>query len=292
MRLQKDEQLRKCTASLLIMSGLMGWLFAGGMPALGQEQVVKKETPAIQDNSFLIEEAYNQEPSVVQHISTFSRMWNCKDWSYTFTQEWPAPWNWRHQFSYTLSGLHSGAFDGTGAGFGDAILNYRYQLIGTGESRLAFAPRLSVLLATGDEGKGRGTGGTGMQTNLPFSVVVNKRLVTHWNLGATFIPHARNADQDRAQSVGYSLGQSIVFLAYPRLNFLLETFANDFQSVVGPGKTEWSRIRYVSPGARWAYNFKSGLQIVPGVAVPVGFGPSGGEKGLFVYLSFEHPFVR
>ena len=30
-------------------------------------------TPPIADNSFLIEEAYNQDPGVVQHISTFSR---------------------------------------------------------------------------------------------------------------------------------------------------------------------------------------------------------------------------
>ena len=39
-------------------------LAAGVHPAAGQ----------IQDNSFLIEEAYNQEANVVQHISTFSRM--------------------------------------------------------------------------------------------------------------------------------------------------------------------------------------------------------------------------
>jgi hypothetical protein len=48
----------------------------------------------------------------------------------------------------------------------------------------------------------------------------------------------------------------------------------------------------MSPGARWAFNFTNGLQIVPGVAMPVGIGPGAGEKGVFVYLSFEHPFVR
>jgi hypothetical protein len=45
----------------------------------------------------------------------------------------------------------------------------------------------------------------------------------------------------------------------------------------------------LSPGFRWALNFKSGLQIVPGVAVPVGLGPSAGQRGVFLYLSFEHP---
>jgi len=41
-----------------------------------------------------------------------------------------------------------------------------------------------------------------------------------------------------------------------------------------------------------AYNFENGLQIVPGIGVPIGIGPSSGEKGIFLYLSFEHPFRK
>src|SRR6266496_4869235 len=118
-------------------------------PSFAQAQKTPKEEPGIQDNSFLVEEAYNQERGVVQHISTFSRMWNSKDRIYSFTQEWPGPRNWRHQFSYTLVGMHAGGFAGTGAGMGDAIFNYRYQLIGSGETRFAFSPRVSLLLPTG-----------------------------------------------------------------------------------------------------------------------------------------------
>ena len=55
----------------------------------------------IQDNSFLIEEAYNQDPGVVQHIQTLSRATRGGDWLYTFTQEWPVP-AITHQLSYTL----------------------------------------------------------------------------------------------------------------------------------------------------------------------------------------------
>ena len=36
-----------------------------------------------------------------------------------------------------------------------------------------------------------------------------------------------------------------------------------------------------------AWNLKSGWQIVPGVSVPIGVGPSKGEYGGFLYLSFE-----
>ena len=239
-----------------------------------------------------MEEAYNQEAGVVQHINTFSRMWNSKDWSYSFTQEWPAMRNPRHQFSYTLIGMHAGAVPGSGAGLGDIAINYRYQLVGNGESRSAFAPRVSVLLPTGSVENGRGLGATGLQTNLPFSVTLHPRLVTHWNAGATFMRNAQSVEGYRANTAGYNVGESFVYLAHPRFNVLLETVMNQFQSVAGPGTTEWSRVLYVSPGIRWAYNFKNGLQIVPGLAMPVGVGPSAGEKGAFVYLSFEHPFLK
>ena len=275
--------------SLLIPFGVC-LLLSAGFPSPGWSQKEKKEQSPIQDNSFLIEEAYNQERGVIQHISTFSRMWNSRDWSYTFTQEWPEPHNWRHQFSYTLMGAHSGGFAGSGMGWGDTVLNYRYQLAGDGDTRFAFAPRFSVLLPTGDITRGRGSGAAGIQTNLPASIALHRRVVSHWNAGATLVPHAQNAGHERAATVGYTLGQSLVVLLNPRVNLLLETADSRFQYVEGAGRTAWSRTTYVSPGVRWAYNFKSGLQIVPGVAVPVGIGASAGERGLFLYLSFEHPY--
>ena len=91
--------------------------------------------------------------------------------------------------------------------------------------------------------------------------------------------------------MGFNFGQSLVYLVHPRFNLMLETVTSNFQSVTD-GKTEWSLVRYISPGARWAYNFKNGLQIVPGVAMPIGIASSKGEKGVFLYLSFEHPFSK
>ena len=49
---------------------------------------------------------------------------------------------------------------------------------------------------------------------------------------------------------------------------------------------------FINPGFRYAINFKSGLQIVPGLAVPIGVGSSSGASGLFAYLSFEHPLWK
>jgi len=243
--------------------------------------------PPIQDNSFLLEEAYNQEPHVVQHINTFQHSLRDGSWSYSLTQEWPLR-SQRHQLSYTLP-LEGG--NGS-AGIGSVALNYRLQLAGSGETRFACAPRFTILLPTGDETAGRGLGATGAQFDVPISVVAGPRWVFHANAGGTWVPSARNATGDRADIAGWNLGASTVFLAGPRGNALVEVLWTRFQTVVGPGRKSVEDSVLVSPGLRWAYNFKSGLQIVPGLALPLGVGPSRGERSLFLYLSFEHPFGR
>ena len=246
--------------------------------------------PGIQDNSFLVEEAYNQNFGVVQHISSFTRFFDSKDWNYTFTQEWPVPGDARHQLSYTLVALHSGSFPGSGVGVGDVFLNYRYQLVGSGETRVAFSPRLSLIFPAGDSTQGRGSGSFGLQTNLPLSVELGRKLVSHWNAGATFFPHAQDASGDRAATAGYNFGQSFIWLLNPRFNVMMETVFARSQTVVASNHTGWTSSIFLSPGIRWAYNFKNGLQIVPGIGVPLGVGPSAGERAIFLYLSFEHPF--
>jgi hypothetical protein len=243
----------------------------------------------IQDNSFLVEEAYNQEDGIIQHISSFEHLTNSHDWIYTQTDEWPLR-TLKHQLSVTLAATHAGDFAGSGAGWGDTAFNYRYQLVGSGETKLAIAPRLTVLFPTGNHLYGRGSGGTGLQTNLPISIQHSTHWVTHWNVGATWIPRALDENHNAAETLGVNLGQSIVWLAKPRLNLLLETLWTSSEQVIGPQKTERSQGLLVSPGVRWAYNLNRGLQIVPGVAMPIGIGPSAGEKGILFYLSFEHPF--
>src|SRR5262249_19871446 len=128
----------------------------------------------IQDNSFLIEEAYNQERGVVQHISAFSRVVGSGDWIYTFTQEWPVP-DERHPIDYTLpvAALHSAA--AASLGLGDVAINYRYQAMGNGGTPLAFSPRLTVIVPTGRSEKALGAGGTGLQVNLPVSCAAGRR---------------------------------------------------------------------------------------------------------------------
>jgi len=170
----------------------------------------------IQDNSFLVEEAYNQEPGVVQHILTFARSRH-GDWMSTFTQEWPVG-SLRHQFSFTpiiesIDGRRSNDF----------AINYRYQLTGDGNATVAVSPRVTLLRSQA-------------QVMIPVSVALSPRVVTHWNLGYTTNPRTLNA------------AQSVVWLASQRFNTLVETVWShshrDHDLVVSPG-VRWS---YDLPG--------------------------------------------
>jgi chemotaxis signal transduction protein len=243
----------------------------------------------IQDNSFLIEEAYNQERGVVQHINTFQHQAGSGSWAYTFTQEWPLP-DQRHQLSFTLPVQDLHAPKSSTLGVGDVALNYRYQVSGIGGGAVAFSPRLSLLLPTGRAREGLGTGGVGVQVNLPLSWSLGSRFVTHWNAGVTRTLRARDGYGNEAGTTAIVLGQSLVWLARPKVNLLVETVWTRAQSVAGPGITDRSDALLVSPGVRWAHDLRSGLEIVPGIAFPIGLGSSRGLRFVCVYLSFEHPF--
>ncbi len=243
----------------------------------------KYDFARIEDNSFLIEEAYNQDPGVIQHISGFQYM---KDhtWMYTFTDEWPVPGR-KHQLSFTVPVLNNGA-----VGFGDLALNYRYQAVYM--TRFAFSPRFSVLIPTGNWKKKLGAGVPGYQLSLPFSFLLSTKIVTHYNLGVTYTPNYKNTDGTTFNQVIYNYGISLILLVNKNFNFMFETVGSRTYSLKSNTKTGISGNLLINPGIRYAINFKSGLQIVPGIAVPIGLGPSKGEAGLFAYLSFEHPLWK
>jgi hypothetical protein len=250
----------------------------------------KQNDKPIQDNSFLVEEAYNQEKGVVQHINTFS-LGRTGNWLYTFTQEWPV-FTQKHQFSFTVPVQRVEESGVERTGWGDVALNYRYQLIGNGDTRVAVSPRFSLLLPFGNEERGLGAGATGYQINLPVSIVISDRFVAHSNVGATLTPSAKNEIGEKADLHNYNLGQSFIWQPTSRFNVMFETVWLSDESVIGDRLTDRSSSALVNPGIRWAHNFKSGLQIVPGISFPIGVGPSRGDRAIFFYLSFEHPIKR
>ncbi len=230
--------------------------FAAATPLIAGDTMVQ----AISDNSFLVEEAYNQEKNVVQHISVFTHDLRGSHWTATFTQEWPAG-NEKHQLSYTLPVAR-----GEGRQFGAVLINYRYQLIGDGDATTAVAPRVSFFFPSG-------TDSNGLQLEIPLSHIISDRLASHSDAGVTFL---RNRG-----AVDVNFAQSFVFALSTRAQVVLESVWNRTDKVDG---------FLVCPGVRWAYNKPGGLQIVPGIGIPIGIGPSAGERSILLYLSFEHPF--
>lgn len=247
---------------------------------------VTAQAPAIRDNSFLVEEAYNQDAGVVQHVGLMQDTRGREQWHLSFTQEWPL-WSQRHQLSYSIP-LAGGA---AGSGLGDLGLHYRYQLLGGGDEPLAVAPRLSVFFPTGSPADETGAGSVGLQVGLPASVTVGPRFASHFNAAFTLTPSSENPAGGAATAFDIGLAASLVWLAAPWVNFLVEGIWTRTEEVLGAGATAGHEEALLNPGVRFAWNLPGGRQVVPGVAYAFGVGPSAGaESRLLVYLSFEHPF--
>lgn len=262
-------------------------LFLLAVSARGMAQEAGRPAP-ITDNSFLIEEAYNQEAGVVQHVGTLVRPDGGGSLEYSFTQEWPLGGR-RKQVSYTVPVLQA---EGRGTGLGDIALHFRYQLAGDGGDGVHLAPRATLILPTGDERRGRGAGGVGFQTNLPLSVRPVAPIALHANAGFTWTPDAGNAAGETARALGLNLGGSAVWLARPGFNVLVELLWLSSEEVVGPGKQARRSGWLLNPGLRGAVSLPGGVQLVPGVAYAIALEPDAGEDGLLLYFSIEHPFRR
>ena len=239
----------------------------------------------VKDNSFLIEEAYNQEAGVVQFINGYQYSELTKDSTYTFTNEIPIR-DETHQFSYAIPVIKKNG-PPSDSGVGDILLNYRYQLVNT--EHLAVAPRLSIIVPTGDYKKGFGNGVAGLQFNQAVSITVNDKWTNHWNAGFTYTPDAKNAAGDTASLLGHNFGTSAIYNCTAKTNFIMEFVMNGNESVTGQNTKTSSSTYYVVPGVRTAFNVGSDTEIVPGVAAILGVGPSAvdHDRGLFAYLSIE-----
>ncbi len=273
---------------------LVAVLFVAVVPLTAGE-APRRPVDGIMDNSFLVEEAYNQEPGVVQHILTAAYGVrqapgpDDKAWTPAFTQEWPL-FSQRHQLSYTVpyyfleSGGHSTD------GLGDILLNYRYQAYFDEENLRAFAPRASLVLPTGRKNLGFGDDTLGTQFNLPLSSAWGGRWFTHFNAGLTWLPDAYSSNGRDA--LHYTLGASAIYAATPDVHFMLEWTGGWFNVPASGGGLRHEFVSVISPGLRKAFNFANESQLVLGLAAPIGLTEAAPDFGVFLYVSFEHYFTR
>jgi hypothetical protein len=283
---------RKATLGLLLTTLFLAFAATG---IYGAED---RPIDVIEDNSFLIEEAYNQEAGVVQHIftATFNNDSRQRGWSFNFTQEWPI-FSQSHQFSYSIPSYHY--MDGADRiyGIGDVLLNYRYQALEEGDLKPAFAPRFSLILPSGSRRRGTGDNVVGYQWNLPLSKKLASRFAAHANFGVTYLPHVRalldagkGQLSPRRSLVSYNLGVSGIYALFPRLHLMLEWVGNFEASINDVGRTARAFEPTLAPGLRAAVVNEEKLQIVVGAAAPIGLTHKADNYGAFMYLSIEHDF--
>ena len=262
------------------------------------------EEPAhIRDNAFLVEEAFNQEPGVVQHIFNWIQVWDStatgrtRDFVATYTMELPLG-SQAHQFSFTVQSLDGfekpdGSPPEHQGGIGDTFLNYRYQLLAD-DDFLWCAPRFSLIVPTGDERFGLGNGEVGYQLNLPVSRY-GERFDAHFNAGYTITPGvsahpALPLIEHDLQ--GFNLGGSTFWKPRVNLHLFVEALAlwSDEIDDFG-GRTNVSQV-FVNPGARYAVCQFEEVEWVLGVSVPVGLTADTPNIGVFAYMSVEHAFRK
>jgi DtxR family transcriptional regulator, Mn-dependent transcriptional regulator len=236
----------------------------------------------ILDNSFLVEEAFNQEPGIFQNIFGIHVV-GAGEWEAAFTQEWPLR-SQTHQMSFTFSSLAVGGQ----AGVGDLMINYRWQASTEEDSRLAFSPRLSLILPTGNASKGLGNGGPGWQVNLPFSKQFGNAYL-HWNAGFTHTPAAELTDGEHNLFIPH-VAMSGIWQLRPMLNLMLESLVQ-WDEGIEAGIDQRKTIFTVSPGVRAGLNVDD-AQFVFGVGIPATFSDEVSDVGVFGYFSYELPFRR
>jgi len=244
----------------------------------------------IMDNSFLVEEAFNQEKGIFQNI--FGAMRSGGEWASTFTQEWPMGGQ-THQFSYTTSFLSTGDH----SGIGDTLINYRVQALVEGPGRPALSPRLSLVVPSGDSDDGLGQGSWGLQMNVPFSKQRGDWYF-HWNAGVTWLADVTEmvrggpdmAVAKRASLTSPFLAGSAIYRLRPMFNLMLESVVSFDQSLDAIG-TSRSTTFTLSPGFRGGWNIGE-KQVVAGFAVPVSWTEGESDTGAFLYFSYELPFRK
>jgi len=244
---------------------IAGLAFISTLTSVAYAQTKPPSRFGILDNSFLVEEAFNQEAGIFQNIVVFSRSQDGV-WQGAFTQEWPVM-SIRHQVSFTMPFSYTSG-DGTA---GDLALNYRFQFWEESGRRPAFAPRVTVLLPTSAEHDS-----VGWQVNAPFSKQV-AAVYFHANVGGTF---------DANGNTPFAAGSAILAVV-PMFNVMFEALV---QSAPGQDGGEREVVRIFSPGVRAGWNFGD-TQLVAGVAVPITRGADR-DTAVLGYVSFELPFRK
>jgi hypothetical protein len=250
----------------------------------------------LEDNSFLIEEAFNQKMGVIQHTSSLVLdKIHYETAQLSFTQEIPIT-NKTHQLSYSLCySMHPQVIidHGQTNGFGDLSISYRPLLLDENDW-LMMIPRFTLILPTGNSSHGLGAGGVGVQFNMALTRRISKKLVTHYNFGATqYFNYNHYVTSNDKPTLNYeknllfgNVGASVIWHASNRFNIMAEWVSKFEKKISDEGVIVSTNYHLINPGVRYAFEVGH-MQIVPGIGVPFNIGSNDLRPGVFFYISVE-----
>ncbi|HEX8432076.1 MAG TPA: hypothetical protein VF625_12335, partial [Longimicrobium sp.] len=150
-------------------------------------------------------------------------------------------------------------------------LGYRYKIIGGEDEPLTITPGVEATAMRGEKVE--------FEAALPVSYAFGRGWTSNSNVGVSFTP----GDDE----VSFTVGEGIMRRVGRSLNLMVEALYSSEESPIPGDETEGGV--FVIPGFQYAFDLSPRVQLVPGVAVPIGLGKAEGERGLFLYLSIEHP---
>lgn len=219
--------------------------------------LMASEPPVIEERNFVPETGWNRSDAVLQVNNFFLGSARAHE----VAGEIAIARSARHQAGYTLP-----VFSDQRTGVGDALISYRYQLVGDRASRVGIAPRLTVVLPTRSENLGGRV--SGLQFALPVSLAVRSNLALHTNFVAT---------RTAGGPVQWALLQRAELAATERLALIADAAWTHC--------AESGHRSVVRPGLQYSFDGPGGSTVAPGVAMPV----VDGNVELLFFLAFEQP---
>ena len=241
----------------------------------------------IEDNSFLLEEAYNQTWGAYQFIQTYQTFERSDTYAYSFQNEIPIT-DKVHQFSYVIpyqraEGIEHGAV-------GDITLNYRWQPLN--KDGFLLADRFGLIVPTGRVDKGAGAGVYGFEFMQAATLTVSDYWMSHWNFGFSVLPNAKTESITKRRTLtSFKTGASVIYSLKDNMDFVLEGLLESAQGLAEDGTKVNETAFTFNPGLRYAIDYEwNEMQMVPGISFPVELLNTPHEHGILFYLSLEPKF--
>jgi hypothetical protein len=235
----------------------------------------------IVDNSFLLEEAFNQEWGTYQFIQKYQTSSRDGGHQYILSTEIPLT-DKTHQLSFEIP-LEKRQI-------GDTNISYRWQPLN--EDGLILAERFGLIFPTGSAKEESGNGVYGFEFMKAATLILGNNFMNHWNLGFLILPDAKITNSKRNRTLtSFTAGPSLVWLLKDHFNLFIEGLFESSQKIDPDGSKIETSTFTVNPGLRFSRHLKwNDTQVVPGLSFPIRFLNGPAEKGIFLYLSFEPRF--